>query len=526
VPPGDGPGTPPEGNVMLLKALRFACIATLAMMLVASPATASDPDPYPPSVAVTSCSGFARPGVVEFRDMVLSRIGGGAGNIYSCRYIAGTTTYSDHADGRAWDWMVSANDADDLAKANLVTDWLFNADENGKPHAMARRLGIRYIIWNRRIVEFSSESANWGPYGGTNPHTDHVHFSFAPTGANQQTSWFTTNPKPAHWYPDSVAWRAPITTVAQDNGLVDVFWRDTGSGISHKFFSNGVWYGPESMNVGTVGSEPVVTTTTGGMLFLFWRGTDNHLWLKHFNGSSWQPHVSLGSGPLGSAPVAVGQPNGIVDVFWKGTDGGLWHKWLAYGAWYGPENMNVGTMGSDPQVATTSAGGLEVVWRGTDNALWHKRFNGSSWEPYATLGGSIVGTPKVVGQSSGIVDVFWQGTNGGLWTVRNNGAWSAPVDLNAGQLGSKPTAVATANGGLEVLWKGTDNHLWHKTFTGTAWLGFSTLGSGPLGSSPFAAGQPNGIVDVFWKGTDGGLWHKWLAYGTWYGPENLGGAIA
>jgi hypothetical protein len=73
---------------------------------------------------------------------------------------------------------------------------------------------------------------------------------------------------------------------------------------------------------------------------VFWKGTDAALWHKWHSGGVWYGPESLGSGPLGSAPVAAGQPNGIIDVFWKGTNAALWHKWFAAGGWHGPESLN------------------------------------------------------------------------------------------------------------------------------------------------------------------------------------------
>lgn len=43
----------------------------------------------------------------------------------------------------------------------------------------AQRLGVTYVIWNRRIW---NPTQGWKPYTGTsNPHTDHVHVSFRDT---------------------------------------------------------------------------------------------------------------------------------------------------------------------------------------------------------------------------------------------------------------------------------------------------------------------------------------------------------
>jgi hypothetical protein len=43
------------------------------------------------------------------------------------------------------------------------------------------RLNLSYIIWNRRIASAKS-GWEWRPYDGDDPHTNHVHASFKPTG--------------------------------------------------------------------------------------------------------------------------------------------------------------------------------------------------------------------------------------------------------------------------------------------------------------------------------------------------------
>lgn len=40
------------------------------------------------------------------------------------------------------------------------------------------RLGVWYVIWNRRIISRTYESQGWRAYTGSSPHTDHVHVSF------------------------------------------------------------------------------------------------------------------------------------------------------------------------------------------------------------------------------------------------------------------------------------------------------------------------------------------------------------
>ena len=47
---------------------------------------------------------------------------------------------------------------------------------------MARRLGVMYIIFNRRIWRAYGDPG-WGAYSGTNPHTDHIHISLSYDGS-------------------------------------------------------------------------------------------------------------------------------------------------------------------------------------------------------------------------------------------------------------------------------------------------------------------------------------------------------
>jgi hypothetical protein len=82
----------------------------------------------------------------------------------------------------------------DRAAARKVFTWLFRADAAGRRFAMARRLGVMYIIFNRRIWGSYQADEGWRPYVGANPHTDHVHFSLSWAGARKQTSYWDGTP--------------------------------------------------------------------------------------------------------------------------------------------------------------------------------------------------------------------------------------------------------------------------------------------------------------------------------------------
>jgi hypothetical protein len=142
-----------------------------------------------------------QPGVQVFREVTLAQLGGGQGSIFACSHF-------EHEEGRAWDWINDVNNPEDAARVNAMLDWLLATDAWGRPHAMARRTGLAYIIWNERIISFWGINRKWRPYDcGDNPtpsncHTNHVHFAFSWAGAKARTSWFTVTPRPDEWYPN------------------------------------------------------------------------------------------------------------------------------------------------------------------------------------------------------------------------------------------------------------------------------------------------------------------------------------
>lgn len=97
----------------------------------------------------------------------------------------------EHGEGRALDWMLNANKSSDLAMGNAITRWLAAPDAQGRQGAMARRVGVNYIIWNRQIWKAWAPERGWQAYTGSSPHTDHIHLSFTWDGAVKRTSWWT-----------------------------------------------------------------------------------------------------------------------------------------------------------------------------------------------------------------------------------------------------------------------------------------------------------------------------------------------
>jgi hypothetical protein len=178
-------------------------LATFALAVTAMPAHAAPPTPklgadievYAPYQGQSICDPHAKPGVLKFHDLLLKTYPttGDSGITRACS-IGGK---SEHKEGRAWDWRVNVKSSAEVAKVADVFRWLFATDSYGNTHAVARRLGIMYIIWNAKI--WNAGNNGWKAYdcsGTTDCHMDHVHFSFGWAGALAKTSYWTGKVSP------------------------------------------------------------------------------------------------------------------------------------------------------------------------------------------------------------------------------------------------------------------------------------------------------------------------------------------
>lgn len=85
---------------------------------------------------------------------------GHSAGCYSRRRIRGRRrNWSLHACGRAIDWVPSSFS---------VGQWLNHVIVN------SGSLDVQLVIWNRQQT-FLTPEPHTSPYGGTNPHTDHLH---------------------------------------------------------------------------------------------------------------------------------------------------------------------------------------------------------------------------------------------------------------------------------------------------------------------------------------------------------------
>ena len=189
------PAVTPRPDRRPLRRPLLLCLL-VALIAAAVPAAAAPRAPRAYAAAVERlspyqgqhlCSPAAKPGVVAFRDLLL-RTYRGTRNLGISRACS-VGGRSEHKEGRALDWGVHVNRPAEKAAADDMLRWLLATDKHGNRYANARRLGVQYVIWNRRI--WSSYAPTWRAYGGPNPHTDHVHISFNWPGANKQTSFWS-----------------------------------------------------------------------------------------------------------------------------------------------------------------------------------------------------------------------------------------------------------------------------------------------------------------------------------------------
>lgn len=161
-----------------------------AIVVPSSPTTLPKAiEPLPPYQPQSYCDPRVRRGTRALANLLTSTYAGTA--IVSLTRPCGTDT-SEHYDGRAIDWGVDHRNDKQRRLGKAFLHWLFAADSAGDADAMVRRLGVMYVIWNKRI--WGAWSQRWEDYscsGVTACHVDHMHISLDWSGAMKKTSFWT-----------------------------------------------------------------------------------------------------------------------------------------------------------------------------------------------------------------------------------------------------------------------------------------------------------------------------------------------
>ena len=191
---------------------KFLTILGLIAVLLLAPAAHADEEPpaddggngeeasqiedYASYEPQTTCHPKPRVGTRVLAEWLTSELGGGGGA--TGRACGGGA--SEHKDGRAIDWTLNATSQADRKIAKAFLKAVFATDEEGNTHALARRMGIMYVIWNDHMYsawdEFerdgylSSSCKSKRKCSKTLRHRDHMHISLSMAGAKGKTSWY------------------------------------------------------------------------------------------------------------------------------------------------------------------------------------------------------------------------------------------------------------------------------------------------------------------------------------------------
>ena len=170
-------------------------LAPLAAVAVVYPEPPEDYATYQPQ---QRCRARPLPGTAALATWVNRRFAGGtaAATMRAC----GSGGTSEHKDGRAIDWRMDATRAGQRAEVARFLETLFAPDSEGNPHALARRMGVMYIIWNDRMYASYNEFTERAYLSSSCPslrrcsktlrHRDHVHISLSRPGGRGETSWY------------------------------------------------------------------------------------------------------------------------------------------------------------------------------------------------------------------------------------------------------------------------------------------------------------------------------------------------
>lgn len=143
------------------------------------------------------CTKKPRPGTVALGQWLVGTYGGAGGAVN--RPCTGSGS-SEHKDGRAIDWTLNARNPTDRTLARAFLAAAFATDAEGNAQALARRMGIMYVIWNDHFYPayhafekepyLSSGCRSRKKCSKTLRHRDHMHISLSKAGAKGLTSFY------------------------------------------------------------------------------------------------------------------------------------------------------------------------------------------------------------------------------------------------------------------------------------------------------------------------------------------------
>jgi len=200
-------------NILSSTRARVRAAATAALVLwlvsVSGPAQAAI-DPWPSYDPQSTCSPTAKKGTLELASYLQKHYPGSGS--YGISRACSSGGRSEHKEGRAFDWRVNVTNAKERGYAYNFISRVRATDSAGHIAALARRMGIMYVIYNDTIYSSTHNFAaraylNAGcssksSCSATLRHRDHMHISLTRAGGAGRTSWYgshwvgTTTPTP------------------------------------------------------------------------------------------------------------------------------------------------------------------------------------------------------------------------------------------------------------------------------------------------------------------------------------------
>ena len=446
----------------------------------ATPRFPDDIEPYPAYDGQSTCSPSAKPGMVAFRDMIMAAYPGTSSYGISRDCAVGGT--SEHKEGRAWDWANDAfTDAGRRRVSNFVR-WLFETDQYGNRHAMARRLGVMYVIWNRRIFRMYRPSEGWTPYTGSSAHTDHVHISLTRRGGDKRTSFWTmqldgpgepppnrppSNKGPAAEYEETDRDVSGDFDYAEQgdfdgNGKLDILWYGQGSKPEE------IWWGRRGR--GFVHADLTVRgrfrPLTGdydgdGQSDILWYGPGDardYLWFGRAD-RTWDTRTLSISSRFPKTMVGDFDGNGRSDIFWYAPGDAPDRIWFGRGdRHFVNKPMDIqGTY--RPGVGDFDADGRDdVFWYAPGDAQDHLYFGRSDRTFDGTERTVAFDARPLVGDydGNGTADLLWYVAGDGRdkvwWGRRSRGFASGAVENVTARYSPIVTGDFDEDGNDDIVW--------------------------------------------------------------------------
>jgi Putative peptidoglycan binding domain len=167
-------------------------------------------EPLATYVGQTSCDPHVWSGTKKLAQLLTRTYRSYGATAWNSAYACGTDgSQSEHYEGRAIDWMADIHNKNQHAAALAAIKWLLATDRSGNRFAMARRLGVMYVIYDNRM--WGAWDGRWEQYNGCAHlparaddnacHRTHVHISLSWNGALGRTTFWTKHVTPTNYGP-------------------------------------------------------------------------------------------------------------------------------------------------------------------------------------------------------------------------------------------------------------------------------------------------------------------------------------